>query len=289
MGELKKSITKDFLSSLEGISMFIASKMSSTALSGMRKSRAKGSSLEFSDFREYIPGDDIRRLDWNSYARFDRLFMRIFAEEKQADINIFVDISNSMSDEFQKSIFSRQIALAIAFIALKNTDKVNIFAFGNGILKKKLGLSSASRFYEAVDFLDNIENEGTTAVVKSMKEAFSDIKGKGVSYIISDFFSDDGYAEGLGFLLYKKQDVSCIQTLSKFDKEPDIYGNIRLVDSEGTNDDIDVFVSPTIIENYKKEFLNFQNQLGEFCRKRGIKFISVDNSEQVSKIVLKAL
>lgn len=289
MGELKKSITKEFMSSLEGINLFLSGRMNNTALSGTRKSHAKGSSLEFSDFREYTLGDDIRRIDWNSYARFDKLFMKIFEEEKQADINIFIDMSNSMSEEFEKSIFSRQIALAIAYIALKNTDKVNIFTFGDGVNYKKLKISSISKFHEIVDFLDNVDNNGTTYILKSVKEAFHDIKGKGVAYIISDFFSDDGYAEGLGFMLYKKQQISCIHTLSKMDTEPDIYGNVRLIDSEGINQYADIFISPLIIENYKKELNEFKNKLSEFCLKKGIKYTYADTKDNVSKIVLKAL
>ncbi len=289
MGELKKSITKEFISSLEGINLLLSGRMNNTALSGTRKSHAKGSSLEFSDFREYTLGDDIRRIDWNSYARFDKLFMKIFEEEKQADINIFIDISNSMSEEFEKSVFSKQIALSIAYIALKNTDRVNIFTFGDGVSYKKLKVSSISKFYEIVDFLDNADNNGTTYILKSVKEASKDIKGKGIAYVISDFFSDDGYAEALGYMLYKKQEISCIHTLSKMDTEPEMYGNVRLIDSEGINQDTDIFISPIIIENYKKELYEFKNKFSEFCRKKGIKYTYAYTKDKVSKIVLKAL
>lgn len=289
MGELKKSITKEFMSSLEGINLFLSGRMNNTALSGMRKSHAKGSSLEFSDFREYTLGDDIRRVDWNSYARFDKLFMKIFEEEKQADINIFIDISNSMCKEFNKSVFSKQIAIAIAYIALKNTDKVNIFTFSDGINYKMLKISSISKFHEIIDFLDNVDNNGVTYVLKSVKEAFQYINGKGVSYIISDFFSNDGYAEGLGFMLYKKQNISCIHTLSNFDIKPDIYGNVRLIDSENSNKYTDIFISPLIIENYKKELSQFKNKFSEFCTKKGIKYTYAYTEDSISKIVLKAL
>ena len=292
MGELKDNITSDFLNEINSISFLISNNINNTAMSGNRKSKAKGNSLEFSDFRDYILGDDIRRIDWNSYARFDKLFIKVFEEEKQADVNIFIDISSSMSEQFEKSIFSRKIALAIIYIILKNTDRVNIFTFSDDIVSKKLKLYSSSKFYDAIDFLDNVEVSGSTIIKKSLTKGFFDIKNKGLSYIISDFFFEDNYKEALKFLLYKKQKVCCIQTLSKFDEEPDsygVYGNVNLIDSESEDNNIYVNLTPLVIDEYKKNFLEFKNDINSFCKKMGIKFISVNTKEPISKIILNSL
>ena len=289
MGEFKDSITKEFMSSIERVDMFFSGRMDSSSFIGARKSHAKGSSLDFSDFREYIQGDDIRRLDWNSYARFDKLFMKIFEEERQADINIFIDVSKSMSVETLKSVYSRQIAFAIAYIALKNTDRVNIFVFGNGIKARKLKLQSISKMNEIIDFMDNIEYDGETDISKSIKDGSLDINGRGISYIISDFLSDENFMDTIKLLLYKKQEVSVIHTLSEKDENPEIYGNIRLIDVENSSKNIDVCVDKAIIESYKKELSNFKSKISRFCKKNSIKYTYTLCGEKVYNTIIRAL
>ena len=128
MEDLKAIFTKEYIAKLERLSIGLTERLGAVGYSGGRKSSAKGSSLEFSDFREYIPGDDLRRVDWNGYGRFDKLYLKLFLEEKQAAVNLFLDTSKSM-DFGGKAVMAKALAASLAYIAAGGGDRTQIFAF----------------------------------------------------------------------------------------------------------------------------------------------------------------
>lgn len=274
MMPLSESLTNQYLAGLEAIQFDIKKKLQMNTYSGVRKSTAKGSSLEFSDFREYIAGDDLRRVDWNSFARFDKLFMKLFMEEKQASVNVFLDISKSMAMDEKKGYYSKIMAASIAYITLKNTDKFRLFACGEGIQESKLNVQSKNRFIEIVRFLDQLEYKNKTQLVESIKEAGKSPLGNGIAIIISDFFSQDGYKEAVKLLQYKKQDVILVQVLSEEEINPSSFGSVRLLDTE-TGEKIDVEMTETIIAGYRASLKSFQSEMKEFCYQRGARFVGL--------------
>lgn len=169
MENLNDIFTKEYFTKLETFALHMRQKLDIGGYSGARKAKAQGNSLEFSDYREYRIGDDLRRIDWNSYARFEKLYMKIFLEEKQASINLFVDSSNSMS-EGNKSLYSKGLAASIAYIALKNMDKVNLFGWSDGLQQKKLNTHTSNQFMDVVQFLNELEQKGKTSFTKTIKE-----------------------------------------------------------------------------------------------------------------------
>lgn len=273
MKSVREDFNRDMESRLYDLNMAVKTAINQSALSGARKSSAKGSSLEFSDYRDYTAGDDLRRIDWSAYARFNRLFIKLFMEEKQADINIYLDCSTSMGFYEEKAYYSKMIALCIAYISIKNTDRVNIFCIGENIYKKKVKLSSSNRFPEIMDFIDNIEYKGKTNISGALKEAVSLTAKRGISFVISDFFSDDGYEAAFKALQFKNQSVIFIQVLSKEETNPSIRGALRLLDCEN-NSEKSLEINESIITEYKNVLGEFQRQIKEYCTKRGGEFFS---------------
>ena len=162
METLREALTKEYLKRLEEMAIRLKHRLSTDGYSGARRSMAKGSSLEFSDYREYAAGDDLRRVDWNGFARFGKLYLKLFLEEKQASVHVFLDCSRSMEQD-GKFLAAKKLAASFAYVGLCGGDQVHLFAFGDTLRAQKRNLAQKGRFLETVDFLDKLEAVGGTA------------------------------------------------------------------------------------------------------------------------------
>lgn len=276
----------DFFKKLESIRINARMVMSEGG-AGIRKSRAKGSSVEFSDFREYTPGDDFRRIDWNAYGRFDRLFVKLFMEEREAVVNIFIDGSKSMDfGEPKKSIMAQKIAAVLSYLALNNLDRVCINSMKDMTLSSSGMIMGSVMFDKCTSFLENITFSGCTNINECIKR--KDFKARGISIIISDFFTPDGIEAALKYLLYKKQETVVIQILSQDEVNPVLEGQIRVVDSE-TGCFRDVSITPVFLKQYNKQLDKFLGGLKECSARVGASYIKVSSDETIEKVVLESL
>jgi len=287
MKQLSEGFTKGYIAYLEHFSMDVRGKISNSALNGQRKSGAKGSSMEFSDFREYSMGDDLRRIDWNSYARTDKLFMKVFLEEKQAEINIFLDCSASMGIDEEKGYYAKLIAASVAYIALKNNDSVNIYAWSEGLKQWRLNNTSRSNFAQIVTFLDGLEFGGETRLSEAIGNAVVK-SGRGISVVISDFFIEEEFKVSVDRLRYKKQQVSLLQVLSCEDAMPSVGGNLRLTDCE-TREYRDITVTDRLLSEYKKVLSHMQAEKKEYCRKTNAAFSTVTTNVPIEECVKRLM
>ncbi|OGO77049.1 MAG: hypothetical protein A2Y23_14590 [Clostridiales bacterium GWB2_37_7] len=274
----------EFLKKLDTIAINVRVLMSEGG-GGNRKSRSKGSSVEFSDFREYTTGDDFRRIDWNAYGRFDKLFVKLFMEEQEAMINVFVDSSKSMDfGNPKKSEVSLKLAGVLAFLALNNLDRVCINSLSKDFFKQSTAVTGRSMFDSCIAFLEGISFSGETDINAAIKK--KDVKSRGMSVIISDFFSPNGIEEAIKYLLYKKQDVFLIHVLSPEELNPELEGQVRLVDSE-TGKVMDVAVTPALLKQYHIKLNEFNNNIKEFCCKMGVSYIQVSSADSIEKIIFE--
>ncbi|WP_035294516.1 DUF58 domain-containing protein [Clostridium sp. KNHs214] len=276
----------DFLRKLQNISLKI--KMSAhSGNTGIRKSRDEGGSQEFSDFREYSPGDDLRKINWNAYGRSDRLLLKLFMEERESTVNIFLDTSKSMDfGEEKKSIRGLQLAAALTFISLKDSDRVCINTLGENGLYSSKELNSKNGFKYYTDFLQGIEFKGKTNINGCIKK--KDKLLGGLSIIISDFFTADNLEESLKYLKYKKQDFMLIHILSPEELNPKLRGHLRLKDSE-TEIYRDITVTDNIIKKYDNALKEFTMNLNNISRKLGGRYIVVSSDESLEEIIFKKL
>lgn len=273
----------DFLKKLHSISINVRMAMQSGA-SGGRKSKANGSSVEFSDFREYTIGDDFRRIDWNAYGRFDKLFVKLFMEEREALINIFIDSSKSMNfGTPKKSTQALKLSGILSYLGLNNMDRVCINSIKDNLLTQTAPLAGKVMFDRSISFMEGIDFSGSTNINECIKR--KQLNGRGISIIFSDFFSKGGIEEGVKYLLYKKQEVILVHILSNEEINPSIGGELRLVDSE-TSEARDISINSLLLNEYKKQLDSFVNNIKEFCSRMGITYVMVSSSDTMEKIVL---
>ena len=277
---------KEFFKKLNNISIKLNLKLSKGAQGG-RKSRARGTSVEFSDFREYVHGDDFRRVDWNAYGRFEKLFIKLFMEEREGNFNIFIDCSKSMDfGEFNKGNLGLKIAATLSYLGINNLDRVGVGALkedGVEIIKASRGKES---FIKIIKALEDLEFSGKTNLKRAiLKNNFTNI---GMTIIISDFLISDKekeIEEIVKYLTYKKQQVVFIQILCEEERNPEFIGTKNVIDAE-TKEEIKVSITPRVLQLYKAKVKEYEDMLRNTARKYGGIFIKVNSEEDIEKIIL---
>ncbi|GAA0182385.1 DUF58 domain-containing protein [Clostridium sediminicola] len=281
-----KIFDSDFFKKLENISLNVRMLMKEGAAGG-RKSKAKGSSVEFSDFREYTMGDDFRRIDWNAYGRFDKLFIKLFMEEREAFVNIFIDSSKSMDyGEAKKSTMALKISAVLSYLSLNNLDRVCINDLSNSNLQSSTTYMGRNTFNRCIEYLENINFKGATNIEASIKK--KNLNTRGVSIVISDFFTKGKLEELIKYLIYKKQEVIIIHILSGEELSPELQGQVRLIDAE-TNEAKDVVITSQLIKNYHAHLNKFINNIKEFSKKVGASYLLISSEEELEKVVFENL
>jgi uncharacterized protein (DUF58 family) len=277
-----------FLHRLEQLEL-VSRKIFTGAIKGERRSKRKGQSVEFADYRNYVKGDDLRHLDWNLYARLDRLFIRLFQEEE--DLHFYVLIDNSLSMDFgtpTKLHYARQVGAALAFIGLCNMDRVVVEVFNEKLTQNMPAVRGRRSLWRVMDFLQKIESAGPSNLRESLKTFSMKSTGKGIVVLLSDMMDKAGYEDGLRFLIARQFDVYVIQILSQEELEPDVLGDLKLVDIEDL-DEAEITVSAPLIKRYKQNLAAFQAGLQEFCNRRGITYLMTSNQVPFDRLVLSYL
>jgi len=285
MKKLQSVFTKEYLAKLESLSFALKRKMGVEGYSGGRRSLARGSSLEFSDFRDYIPGDDLRRVDWNSYARFGRLNTKLYFEEKQAEVNIFLDASRSMGSG-GKFLQAKAMAASLAYVALCDGERVNVFVWNQKIVLQKRNIVQKRALLQILQLLEQAESGDETDPTRAV--LLSGQLGRGISVIVSDFLTENTPYDAVRVLQDKKQEVLLLQVLSKEEEKPEISGTVRLTDSE--NKEVrDIELTAMVLAAYEKALKEHKSALANFCKSRGASFHTMledDNLfQQVRQIV----
>ena len=278
----------EFLAKLEQLEL-VSRKIFVGRMKGERKSKRRGSSVEFADHRQYSVGDDLRHIDWNVYGRLDRLFLKLFLEEE--DLHFYTLVDTSLSMDFgdpSKLQYAKQVAAALAFIGLVNHDRVVLDTFSSSLKEGLRGVRGRSQMHRVVGYLQAIEADGSSNLTKSAKDFAIKHAGKGVVVVISDFLDKRGYEEALRYLLARNMDIYVIHVLSQEEVEPELVGDLRLVDAE--DDDVaEITVSAPLLKRYKENLHAFVGGLKDWCTKRGISYIFTTNQNPFDKLILNYL
>src|SRR5690242_16366562 len=212
-------LTPELLRRLEQFQLLAARRAKSSS-KGERRSRARGQSVEFADYRNYVHGDDFRYLDWNLYGRLEKLFLKLYEEERELPVRIFLDCSESMGfGTPRKFDFARQIAAAIGYVALCGFDRVTVFTFpdnpddsvARGALRAVRGRKSSLQFFQN---LSNLTAKGSANFNESLRRGAIAARQAGVAVVLSDFLDPAGYETGLSALISRGFHVNAIQILS---------------------------------------------------------------------------
>ena len=253
---------------------------------GGHRSRRRGAGVEFGGHRSYVPGDDLRFLDWNIYARLNSLFIKLFLQEEDLHISLLVDVSKSMDiGDPSKGLYARRVAAAIAYIGLCNFDRISLYAYADGLQYELRGVRGRRLMFKVVDFLSQIQYEGTSNFTGACRQFATQHSQPGIVIMLSDFFEKGGYEAGFRYLLGRKYDLYALQILSPEEIEPTLVGDLQLKDIE--DDDIaDVTVSRALINRYKRNLHAYCGELKEYCGARGINYMFTDTKVPFDHIVL---
>jgi uncharacterized protein (DUF58 family) len=290
MVEVKPPLLLDpqFLARLEQLEL-VSRKIFQGRMKGERRSKRKGQSVEFADYRNYVVGDDLRHLDWNLFARLDRLFLRLFMEEE--DLHVYLLVDNSLSMEFgepTKLHYARQVAAALAFVGLVNLDRVRIEAFNDRLTQSLPAARGRRSLWRVLDFLQKLEAAGPSDLRRALRTFSIQCSGKGVVLVLSDFMDKGGYEDALRYLLARQLDIYVIQILSQEEIEPELAGDLKLVDAED-GDAAEVTVSGALLKRYKENLAAYRTSLNEFCTRRGIAYLFTSNKVPFERLVLTYL
>jgi len=305
-------LTPELLRQLEQFQLLAARRAKSSA-KGERRSRARGQSVEFADPRNYVPGDDFRYLDWNLYGRLDRLFLKLYEEERELPVRIFLDASESMTfGEPRKFDFARQVAAAIGYVALCGFDRVSVNIFPSGeretpsasevprpaprtprseqtalanSLRRVRGKKSSLQFMRNVS---RLRAGGAANFNESVRRGALEARQAGLAVVLSDFLDPAGYETGLTTLIGRGFQVDVVQILAPEELEPKTFGDLRLVDAE-SGDEREVTFGRFRLKRYQQTVQNFCGRLREYCTTRGMNYFLAPSNTDLSVLLLKQL
>lgn len=299
-------LTPELLRRLEQFQLLAARRAKSSA-KGERRSRARGQSVEFADHRSYVPGDDFRYLDWNLFGRLDKLFLKLYEEERELPVRIFLDASESMTfGEPRKFDFARQVAAAIGYVALCGFDRLSVVPFPNtergaqngqtgaltseelaarGALRSVRGKKSSMQFFQNLNVLTAA---GGADLNETLRRGALEARHTGLAIVLSDFLDPAGYETGLTALVGRGFQVNCVQILAPEELAPTTFGDLRLVDSESGGLQ-EVTFGRYRMKAYQQSVQNFIQRLREYTTKRGINFFMAPSNMDLQDLLLKQL
>lgn len=286
-------LNDEFFSRLETLAFNLRSDLSGF-FGGKHLVSRYGQTVEFADYREYMLGDDIRRIDWNLYSRFEKFFIKLFTDERQMHVQIFLDCSASMGRDLpQKSSYAIAVAAAIGFLAVHNTDKVSYHLMRGDKSEDPYGVLVGKRnFFHAVRQLENIKFDGGTDIGAAVTGCPTGT-GDGLSVIISDFFTDSDWQKAVDYLTFKRRQVLLVQVMTPEEVEPSYSGRVHLMDSEA--EDMSDFKNMKIRINrnmqlaYKAALDDIITRSKTFCHSRDAEFISVSTDKSIEKTLFGEL
>lgn len=302
-----------FYDSLRGLRLAVGHK-SSMNLSGNRKSAQKGTSAEFSDFREYLPGDDIRRIDWNAYGRLDRLYIKEYMEEKEALISILIDTSSSMDyGSRKKSGLARELAAVFAYMGLNNMDRVAVYDMQR--MHQPFVIRGGKKaFPRLAGWLEQCAFDGQVDIKEAVRQLPG--KGQGATIIISDFFQEsflpgnlwgkqanvlqgkrdgarqedrqDGVVKLLRFLAYRRQRAVLLHVLAGEELNVDFTGTQNLIDMEDKST-LRLTVDAAGLRAYENALNAFTAHLGKACAGAGAFYAVCSTAKDLHQLIFKDL
>ena len=277
-------LSPQLLAQLERLEL-ISRKIFRGRMKGERRSRRKGQSVEFADFRNYVAGDDLRFVDWNLFARLDKLFLKLFLEEEDLHFYALVDVSTSMDfGDPTKLQYAKQLAAALGFIGLCRADRVKIEALGGARSRPGPVLRGRRSLGRMLEYLEGLEAGQNLPLATGIKEFCLRNSGKGILVLITDLLDKQGYEQALRFLLTQQMDVYVVQVLSPEELDPDVKGDLRLVDCEDA-DVAEITVSRPLLDRYKQTLAAFIDGAREFCTRRGVSYLMTSTQTPVEQLV----
>ena len=265
----KVVIDEAFLSQLEQIETVLKNNLNGM-FGGNRRSKNFGSSCEFADYRDYMPGDDVTKIDWNAYARFDKLYEKLYFDERQMHTRIYIDTSRSMiHGSEEKAVAAIRLAAAFAYLSVSEMDKVSIYALRGGELVEIIsGMVGKDSYLNCVGKLNQIEFDLDSKIGEAIAPSTVG-RGDGYSIVISDFLTDDNDESAIDRFAEQKRDILCVQVLSREELNPQLRGKMHLFDSENQAKFFRKKIDQDVVRAYKDALKYVTDRIRLYCESRG--------------------
>lgn len=294
----EKLFDADFWDGLQRLRLAEGQRMNG-GRSGARHSIAKGSSVEFADYREYTPGDDVRRVDWNAYGRMDQLFVKLFMQEQEGIYTVIVDTSASMNyGTPMKSRMAARLAGAFGYMALHAQDRVRLASVhmddaGEPCVKVESGLTGVQSLKRYLMQVERMEFAGRTDLWASIRRI--PFPRRGCVMVLSDFMdrkADPAHLEQIAqvfrYLQFQKQDIILVRIVSEEELKPGFHGTLNLVDEE-TGEELKVTMTERLLDGYQKQVEQYQLELRKLAKRYQARWMEVSNTETMDQIIYKGL
>ncbi|MCA9633585.1 MAG: DUF58 domain-containing protein [Myxococcales bacterium] len=282
---------EEFQRKLEMLAL-VSRKVFAGRLKAERRTKKKGSGVEFADHRDYTAGDDFRAVDWNVYQRFGRLLVRLYEEEEDLSIYFIIDCSTSMGFSTtpqaasRKFDYARKLAAALAYVGLANLDRVTVVAISDSVVARMPTTRGKGRIFRVFNFLRDLEPSGVTDLGEGMKTFVAQHKRRGLAVLISDLYDHAGFERGINVLRYNKFEPFVLHVLDPQEAKPDLKGDIRLYDCE-TGDEREVTVTPKLLERMQLAWNEYQHEIERFCATRQVTYFPADINVEFDELILK--
>ena len=274
-------INEEFLQQVETLQSLLKNNVGGL-FGGNRKSKLYGSSCEFADHRGYIPGDDITKIDWNVFARTDKLYQKLYLDERQMHTRIYIDASRSMEyGKTHKADQAIRMAATFAYLSLNEMDKVSVYVIrGTEIEEVISGMVGRDAYLVEIGKLNDIAFGGESMISDAIMPANIG-RGDGLTVLISDFLTDRDYEDAIHYFTEKKRDLLCVQILSREEINPQSRGKMHFFDSEDTEKTYRKNIDREIARAYKEALKYATERLRGYCNARGAEYMLVADDESV--------
>ncbi len=257
---------------------------------GDRKTKRKGASVEFKDYKEYNPGDDIRFIDWNLWGRLDRFYIKLFYNEENLNVHFLLDASQSMLyGSPSKWNFALQFIAGTAFLALHQKDHVNVYPIQENLFKNAPKAKSPGKYSKLVNFLEKIEPGGGANLIKSVDQFIKFERNRGIVFFVSDFLTEEKTLDYcLRKLAYYRHDVSLVQILSPQEENPNIYGNCILQDFE-TNQEMNLIIDDEYYTIYHETLEEHKRMVNGLCKKYNLEYSYAKSEADFKNFIIRLM
>ncbi len=271
-----------------------AKKVRVGAMKGDRRSIKRGSSIEFADYRNYVPGDDLRQMDWNIYARLERPYIKLLEDEEDLSVHLLLDASASMDFppdseiDRQKLLYAKRILAGLAYIALSSNDRLMLSAINDGGSSTFGPVRGRARGMAMLRFIEDVNADGITDLNIMLQDYARRARRPGWTLIISDMFSPTGYIEGLNALLSRGHEVVILHVLAPEELTPGLAGDLRLIDVE-TGAAQEVTVDASLRDIYQGRLAAWRAEIREECLRRGAHYFPLRTDTPWERVILSDL
>lgn len=281
-------LSSEFMARLDQLDL-ISRKILAGKMKGERRSKRRGQSVEFADYRNYVIGDDLRFIDWNIYARLDRLFLKLFLEEEDLSLHILIDATKSCDyGDPHKLHYMKKVAAALGYIGLVNYNRVSMAAFASGVVAETGGMRGRTRVASMMDFVTKLQPAGPGNLAEACRRFALTHRTKGICVILSDFFDKGGYESGLRYLTGGKYDTFAVQVLSPQEIDPPLQGDLKLRDMED-EDLAEVSITQPLMKRYKANLNAYCLAVKDYVTRRGGTYLFASTAVPFDTLVLNYL